>query len=232
MNLEDLKLELQKAIDVREGGDLKSSRKLFDDLVAKVKKLLAHNSSRDFKYFYVTLMGEYVIQYRLEGKRKLAEAFELGQDIYKFNQDEDLKNFLGPRSVAHTLQDLGDFEDAEVFSRELISIAKDNPFRQGDEMGHLALGLFRTGKIKEAKGMIEKALKQMSEYGKSERYPSVPYSSALIVKALILNAEKSFKDALGVAKEALALAKKDKLHFRIIQAEKLVEYLSSRASKN
>lgn len=227
MNLQNLESDLKKAIDVRESGNLSHSRILLESLVKETKKLVKDSSPRNLKNFYVTLMGEYVIQFRLEGKGKLAEALKLGQEVYKFNQDEGLKNFLGPRSVAHTLQDLGDFEGAEVFSRELIELVNGNPFRQGDEMAHLALGLLRMGRIKEAQELIEKSLKQISEYSRGERYSGVTYSAALMIKALILNAGGNSKEALNLVREALTIAKKDKLHFRIFQAEKLIKFLSS-----
>ncbi len=228
MNLQSLKIQLKKAIDVREGGNLTVSRKLFDKLADQVKKLLKENSSADFKDFYVTVMGEYVIQIRLEGGRKYVEAIKLGLEIYEFNKVNDLKNILGPRSVSHPLQNAGNFEEAEPYLRELIEMTKDNPYKQGEEMAHLSLCLLRTGRVDEAAITIDKAIDQMSQNRGKEKYFNVPYSRALMFKALIFNAKGKTPEALKFAEEALNLAKKDNLPFRIIQAEALVKMLSSK----
>ncbi len=227
MNLQSLKTQLKEAIDVRESGNLKSSRVLFEALVKEVKNNLGADSPKDFKDFYVTVMGEYVIQIRLEGGRKYVEAVKLGLEVYKFNKENNLKNIFGPRSVSHPLQNAGNFEEAEPYLRELIEMTVDNPYKQGEEMAHLSFCLLRTGRIDEAEQLIDRAIKRITENGKNEKYLNVPYSRALMFKALILNAKGKVKEALDIANEALSLAKKDNLPFRIIQAESLVRFLSS-----
>jgi tetratricopeptide (TPR) repeat protein len=228
MELKKLKIQLAEAIDTRESGDLAASRKLFDKLVDQVKNFLSDTSSWEFKNFYVTVMGEYVIQMRLEGGRKYVEAIKLGLGIYEFNKVNNLKNILAPRSVSHPLQNAGNFEEAEPYLRELIEMTKDDPFRQGEEMAHLSLCLLRTGRIDEAEVLIDKAINQITENHTDYKYFNVPYSRALMYKALILNARDRHEEGLKIAEEALSLAKKDRLPFRIIQAEALVSLLKSK----
>jgi len=228
MDLHKLQSELQEAIYIRENGDLQSSRILFDRLISKVKKSLGVESPKEFKNFYVTAMGEYVIQYRLEGGKKYGDALKVGLEVYEFNKKNNLKNLFGPRSVSHVFQNLDNFEEAEPYLRELISLTDNNPYRQGDEMAHLSLCLFRTGRVEEAEKLIDVAIKKISASGSDEKYKNVPYSRSLMFKALILNGQGKKVEALNLAREALQIAEKDNLPFRIMQARVLVNLLEGK----
>jgi tetratricopeptide (TPR) repeat protein len=228
MNLQSLESELKKAIAVRESGKLSDSRVLFESLLEKTKKLLGKNSSKDLKYFYLTLMGEYVIQYRLEGVSSFAKGLEIGKEILAYDEENKVGNPLSLRSVSHTLQNMGSFEEAEPYFRRLVDLTGSDLFKQGEELAHLSLCVFRQGRLDEAEETIERAIEQISKNSSGREYPNVPYSRALTVKALILNAKGEPKRALKLTQESLSIAKKDKLVFRIKQAEKLIKFFQTK----
>lgn len=95
-------------------------------------------------------------------------------------------------------------------------------------MAHLSMCLFRTGRIKEAGKLIDVAIEKISTGGKNEKYKNVPYSRALMFKALILNGQGKKIEALNLAREALQIAEKDNLPFRIMQARVLVNLLEGK----
>ncbi|MCK4588592.1 hypothetical protein KAT60_02125 [Candidatus Woesebacteria bacterium] len=225
MDLKKVEFKIKDAIDAREEGKLEKSRELFEEIISDLKRSLRTNSPQDLKYLYATAVGEYVIQYRLEARRLKEEALRLGKQLLNYDKKHKLDNPLSIRSVTNTLLNLGMYEEAEEYSKQLISLYKDNSGRQGDSKAHLAYIYLRTIRLKKAKVLIEDAIDAIKRNTAKEPYVSIWLPHALMVKSLIFNTEGKTKDALKFAKEALEIAEKDNRVFRIKQAQQLVNYL-------
>ncbi len=226
MNLEKIESRIKDAIDTREEGNLEKSRELFEEIISDLKQILRANSPQDLKYLYVTAVGEYVIQYRLEARYLEEEALKLGKQLLNYDKKHKLDNPLSIRSVTNTLLNLGMYEEVEEYFDQLISLYKDNSGRQGDSKAHLAYIYLRTIRLEKAKVLIEDAVDAIKRNTAKEPYISVWLPHALMVKSLIFNAEGKIKDALKFAKEALEVAEKDNRVFRIKQAQQLINYLT------
>jgi len=225
MNLKKIESRIKDAIDTREEGNLEKSRELFEEIISDLKRTLRTNSPQDLKYLYVTAVGEYVIQYRLEARRLKKEALSLGKQLLNYDKKHKLDNPLSVRSVTNTLLNLGMYEEAEEYFDQLISLYKDNSGRQGDSKVHLTYIYLRTNRLKKAKVLIEDAIDAIKKNTAKEPYVSIWLPHALMVKSLIFNAEGKTKDALKFAKEALEVAEKNNRIFRVKQAQQLINYL-------
>ncbi len=220
-----LEERIKKAIDIREEGALKKSRPLFESLIFDIKKLLAKDSSPRLKNIYATAMGEFVIQHRLEARQLNHEALDLGRKLLEYDRRYKLDNPLSIRSVSNTLLNIGGYEEAEDYVKEIIKLYQNNSGRQGDSEAHLAYVYLRTNRIKEAEELISRAIDHIKRNTAEEPYVSIWLSHALMVKSLISNAKGKPIEALAAAEEALKVAKKDNRVFRIKQAKELVNFL-------
>ena len=226
--LPQLEKALKLAIATRESGNLVKSRASFEGIITKVKKLLKKDTSIALKDFYVTLMGEFVIQYRLEAGSGYLKALGLAKDLLAYDRTNGIGNPLSFRSVSNTLMNIGDFEGAEEYLKELVDVTQNDPYKQGDAMSHLSLCLFRTGRIQEGEVLVDRAIRQILESEITDEFIEIHYTHSLMVKALILNAKGKTQEALKLAREALFISKKNKLTFRIKQATNLLDILQKR----
>ena len=226
--LQKLKIDLEKAISTRESGNLEKSRKLFEILLHKTEPQLKLENSKKNNYFYATLMGEYVIQYRLEASNLYSEALSLGRDLLKYDKENNIGNPLSIRSIANVLLNMGAFEMAEDYLRQMISFYPDNSAKRGDTKAHLAYTLFRIGRIEEASDLVEEAMIDIRRNDKEEKFVDVWLSHSLMVKSLILNSKNKYTEALKYAKKAVSFAKRSKSVFRIKQSEELLSFISSK----
>jgi len=119
MKTKDIKSKLEKAIEVRESGKLEKSSVLFENL----KSMVSKNDD-----LYLSVMAEYVIQFRLEGKEKVEKAYEAGEQLWKEYPNEP----MALRSFAHPLVDLGGFELAEKPLTKLIELYPNNSLKKGE----------------------------------------------------------------------------------------------------
>jgi tetratricopeptide (TPR) repeat protein len=220
--------ELKEAIEVREKGDLEKSKRSFEKLLGQVESLRDSSYLEDQRA-YVLVMSEGVIQLRHEGKRVMTEALGIARELYKYARLKRLDDYRAVRAVSNTLIDLGDYEGAEAYLREMLSlIPAGDSAKIGDTKAHLARCLFRMGRLQEVEMIIDEAIEGIDENtsGWSKMHIAVWKSHALMVKALIFNVRSEREKALRFAKEALGLAKKQGLAVRVGEARSLVECLS------
>jgi len=227
MDLRILEERINNAIDVRESGELKKSRPLFESILKDVNILLQKDSSKELKNIYTTAMGQYVIQYRLEAGQFYKSALDLGRELYKYDKMNKIGNSLSIRAVSNTLINIGSFEQAEAYLRELIPLFENNSAQKGDTKAHLALCLLRQSKLGEAKKLMEEAIEGINKNTakKKKEFIATWLSHALIVKSLILNADNNRDGAMDSAKESLRVSKREKRVFRIAQAKELIRFL-------
>ena len=219
--------KLSQAIKMRETDQLEKSRLLFEQLIKSTKKLLKTDHSNETKDLFVSVMGEYVIQHRLEAQLRFLKALELGKQLVKFDKKHKVNNSLSLRSVSNTLIDLGYFEKAIKPLKDLIKINQGNSTRVGDNKAHLAYCLLRTGKLNQATKFIDEATLDIEANTVNISHLPVYQSYVLMVKSLIFNAKGQPKEAIKHAKEALVIARKGNYYFRIKQAEMIIETLQS-----
>lgn len=228
MNHQIIRKRIKHAIATREKGKLNKSRRLFVAILKDLDKLLQKDSSKHLKSIYATAMGEYVIQYRLEAARLYDKALELGKNLLDFDRKNKIGNPLSIRAVSNTLLDKRRFEEAEAYLRQLVPIYKENSGRQGDIKAHLAYCLFRIGKVGEAAKLIDGAIKDIEKNTAKEEYFSIWQPHALMVKALIANANGKIDEALKIVRKALEIAKTDNRVYRIKQAQELIDFFKKK----
>lgn len=229
MDTKAIKTRINTAIEIREKGNLKKSRTLFEDLIEDFADLQKEQLSKEFQLLYTTALAEYVIQYRLEAKELLSEALGLGEKLLNYDNKHKISNPLSLRSISNTLIDLQGYEKAIDFLGKTIPLHKNNSARRGDTRAHLAYCLLRSGQIGKAEKEIGKAIKEILENSSSEKYSTIKHSYALMVKALVLNTRGALPEALSKAKESLKVAESKNRVFRIKQAKELIDYLENKA---
>ena len=228
MNYLPLENRINEAIGVREKGNLRKSRFLFESILKDINKLLQKDPSKELKNIYATAMGEYVIQHRLEAGALYRNALELGEDLLKYDRENKLNNPLSIRAVSNTLLNLGAFEKAEEYLRQLLPLYEENSAQIGDTKAHISYCYFRTGRVNEASKLVDEAIEDIKENSAKKKYFSVWLSHALLVKSLILNSEKKVKEALEYAKESLKVAEKGGIKVRINQSKEVIDYLQNK----
>jgi len=224
MNINQLKKKLDKAIYAREKGQLTESRILFECLVKLIKEKINGKPSKAVNFIYITIMAENIIQLRLEGQQKLRQALKLGQELLNYDKKYKINNPLSIRSVSNILADLGKYEMAKPFFKQMIQMYQNNSLRMGEAQAHLAYSFLRTGRAKEANNLITLALKNIKANTAEEKYQEVRESYALIVQSLIYKTMGKIKDGKKIAKQALVIAQAGHATHRIRQAK---ENLSS-----
>ncbi len=229
MDLQILEKRINEAIDIRENGDLVKSRSLFEKILEDIQKLLLQDSSKKLKNIYVTAMGEYVIQYRLEAAESYKEALKLGKQLLKYDRKYKVGNPLSIRSVSNTLIDLGAYEQAEKFLKDLIPLYEADSAKLGDTKAHLAYCLFRTARIEKSYKLVNEAIKDIKLNTAKDKYVSNRLSRSLNFKALVLNAKGEVNEALKIAQEAFSIAKENNNVFRINQTREIIDYLVSKS---
>ena len=228
MNSKNFKNKLEKAIDVREGGDLKKSRKLFETLINDTKDFAKRDLSKDFQLLYTTIKAEYVIQYRLEAKQLMSKALHLGEELLKYDNKNKIGNPMSLRSVSNTLIDFQGYEKAVKYLEKMILLYKDNSARRGEVRAHLAFCFFRSGHVEKASKIVNQAVEEIVQNSSNEKHFRVWHSHALMVKALIFNSKNQILKALKFAKDALEVAEKSASIFRVKQAEEIIEFLEEK----
>lgn len=228
MTLQKLGDRVNEAVGVREKGNLRKSRFLFESVLKDINKLLQKDPSKELKNIYATAMGEYVIQHRLEAGALYRKALKLGEDLLKYDRENKLNNPLSIRAVSNTLLNLGVFEKAEKYLRQLLPLYEENSAQIGDTKAHISYCYFRTGRVNEASKLVDEAIEDIKENSAKKKYFSVWLSHALLVKSLILNSEKKVKEALEYAKESLKVAEKGGIKVRINQSKEVIDYLQDK----
>jgi len=218
---------MDKAVDMRETGELDKSRKLFESLVKEVSVLLRRNSTDKLKNLYIQVMDEYVIQHRLEAKKSYNKALDFGKKLLEFDKKYNIHNPSSYRSVSNVLINLGSFEESVGYLKKVVDLYKGNSGRQGDALSHLAYCYLRSGNVVKADELINDALKKIKKNTKNEKYVSVWLSRALMFRSYILFAQGDIKEALKHSKRALKVAEENKLPIRIKQGKDLVNFLQS-----
>ena len=232
MNIKRLENRIDEAINIREKGNLEKSRLLFESIIKDINKLLQKDSSKELKNIYATAMGEYVIQHRLEGGALYRKALKLGEDLLKYDRENKLNNPLSIRAVSNTLLNLGAFEKAEEYLRQLVPLYEGNSAQIGDTKAHISYCYFRTGRVNGANKLVDEAIEDIKENSAKKKYFSVWLSHALLVKSLILNSEKKVKEALEYAKESLKVAEKGRIKVRSNQSKDVIDYLQKELRGN
>ena len=225
---EKLPLEIRSAVQRRERGDLKSARKIFENVLRKAEEL-KKSPDIDDQDAYIGIMGEWIIQLRHEGKRKLEEALDVAISVYEYNQKHQRDNPNALRGVSNTNIDLENYEIATGYLKETIALLPESDSaRKGEAMSHLAKCLFRTGKVDNAEKVIEESLRLIDQNtaGMKPMFIAVWKSHALKVKALILNSEGRHKEAMLLAKRSLAFAQKFRLAIRTREAEEAIRSIN------
>jgi len=226
-----IKTRIYTAIEIREKGNLKKSRTLFEDLIEDFEDLQKEKLSKELQLFYTTALAEYVIQYRLEAKELLSKALGLGEKLLKYDKKHKINNPLSLRAISNTLIDLQGYEKAIDYLRRMIPLYKNNSARRGDTRAHLAYCLLRSGQIRKSEKEINKAIKEILENSSRGEYLTIKHSYALMVEALILNAKGALSEASSSARKSLEVAKSKNRVFRMKQAKELIDYLESKAEK-
>lgn len=209
---------LEEVIQMRERGDLEGSRQGFELLREQIDK--GHPS-------YNRLTGEFVIQLRLEGKRKLEQALSLGRELYNHDREKNIGDSSCIRAVSNALIDLGYFESAIPLLLRLSKYYKDNSLRLGEIQSHLAYAYLRTGRISESSILVETAIQNIEANTAKENYVEVRSSYSLMVRSLIELQLGEKKLALSTITQALSLAKKGKAIYRITQIEEVMQAILS-----
>jgi len=228
MNYNKYSNKLDEAIDVRESGNLKKSRKLFEVLLKNIESETKSNLSNDFQLLYTTIKAEFVIQYRLEAKKLTAEAFSLGKELLEYDEKKMIGNPLSLRSVSNTLIDSQGYEKAVKYLTKMIPMYKNNSARKGDTRAHLAYCFFRSGHVAKAEKMIDQAIEEIVQNSSKEKHFQIFRSHALMVKALIYNSKDQASKSLMSAEKALEMAKKSASSFRVKQAEEIIKFLKEK----
>lgn len=210
----NLLVKIGEAVKVRESGKLADSRKLFELLLKNVDP----NNPE-----YVRLMGEYVIQLRLESKEMASEALKLGQELMTKHPSEP----AAIRALAHSLTDLGGFELAEPFFHKMINSYADNSLKKGEEQAHLAYVYLRIGKVASALELIDESIGNIEKNTANEDYVEIRESYAYFVKSLVERAVGKTVNAKQSAVKAMEIAKRGKAVFRINQARELIKLFES-----
>jgi len=231
MDNKTIQKRIYKAREVREKGNLKESRKLFEELIKDFEKLGINKLSKSFQKLYTTAFAEYVIQYRLEAKALEIKALDLGEKLLKYDKENKIGNPMSIRSVSNVLIDLQEYERAINLLKRMILMYKNNPARRGDTRAHLANCLLKSGQTKEAEKEIDRAIKEILKKPSPGEYITIKHSYALMVKALILNARGLLSEAVASAEESMKIAKSENRVFRMKQAKELLEFLKSKAKK-
>jgi tetratricopeptide (TPR) repeat protein len=224
----DFEKNIKEAVDTREKGNLEKSRELFESLLAEVEEQLKRDATKEIKFTYATVLGEYVIQLRLEASDTYGTALQLGKQLYEFDKENDLNNPLSIRSVSNTLLDLSAYEEAEEYLNKLLHLYKGNSAQEGDTMAHLAYCMLRTGRTEKAAELIEKALLLIEKNSAKKEKIESWYSNALMVKAMIKNAQGDGGKAVVFAEKALAVAEKGQVVKRIAQANHVLSFLKNK----
>lgn len=227
MNLKEIEKRIKKAVAFRESGLLGRSRKLFESIISEIEDLLKNDSSEELKNIYVDVMGQYVIQYRLEAKEMFSKAVKISRSLLEFDIKNTLRNPSSYRALAHSLTDLGLYEQAEMYLRKVVKLYKGNIAKESESKAHLAYCLLRLSRLEEAQEVVDEALAGFENKDYKEQYFSVWFTIALMFKALILNAQGNRAKAIKLAHKAFNIAKKDKRVFRVKQAQQLVDFLEN-----
>lgn len=229
MQADKLKEQVDKAVMKREEGDLNESAKLFKKLLQKLNLELAKNPTIEFKKVYVYAQNEFVIQKRLEAQKVLNEALEMGKDILKYDQENNISDAASIRSIANTMLDLRLFESAEEYLSMLVEHYGPNSGRLGDALSHFAFCKLRMGKAYDAFELLDKAVEAINKNTANEppKLVAVWLAHSFIVRGQVLNALGEREKALDAAKRAYEIATKADAVFRKKQAHDLIVYLES-----
>lgn len=205
----DADIELEEACKNRELGKLEEARRLFENLLAKTDK---------DKALYPKLMGEYIIQLRLEIREKLEEALQIAREFEK-NSPQRLE---GKRAVAHVQMELGQFEQAIERLEYMAMQFNENSLKKGEAQSHLAYAYLRTARVDEAEELIKQARLNIQRNTAKEAYTEVRESYALRIEALVAEQQGDKKGAREKVRQALDVAKQGNAVFRIKEAEELL----------
>lgn len=228
MDFNNLKRRVNSAIDTREKGNLTRSRHLFESIIKDVNRLLRKNSSKELKDIYVTAMGEYIIQYRLEAGQICKKALQLGGELLKYDKLNDINNPLSVRAVSNTLLNQGQYEKAEEYLKQLLPLYEGNSAQIGDTKAHISYCYLRCGYLNEAYRLINQAIIDIKENSANKKHIPTWLSHAFLVKSLILNSQGNIKEAIKYANNALEIAEKGKVKARVDQSRGFIEYLNKR----
>jgi len=216
---------LETAIELRETGQLTLSRREFESLIAELEPTLKNSTNKTDKFFYATLMGEYVIQHRLEGKALFNKALELGKQLLDYDEKNAISNPLSIRSVSNTLIDLGNYESAILYLTKLLPLYTENSALYGDTLAHIARCHYSSGNIKDAEEFIERAIKEIETNSANVQDTTAWFSHALLLKALILSRNNDKDTALQLANQALQVAQSKNKVMRIKQAQMIIDHI-------
>lgn len=131
-------------------------------------------------------------------------------------------------NLGGALMEAGAYEAAKEPLEQAVEAYADSPAARGNARSHHARTLLRTGEIKLAGEVNEKAMAELAEGEDDEDafQNAVWKTSALMTKARILFASGDCEGAKEVAHAALSLAESSKLTERTRQAQELVSSFS------
>jgi tetratricopeptide (TPR) repeat protein len=224
MDISKLNQLIDVAVVERETGDLKKSREMFEEIIPHLNLLADSQNSANIQT-YIKGMGEWIIQYRNEGKQIYLTALDLSINLHKFHDD-----VYAVRGIANTLLDAGEYEAAGEYLSQLLNLTpKVDTAKRGDTMAHIAKYLLRTGRKEEALEKITEAIKLLES--NPVKHPplriAVWKSHALRINSLIAYLNNDLPTAQKLAARALIIAKKFKLKIRTIEAESTVRLVKN-----
>lgn len=228
MSFYNLKKQINNAVELREKGNLNKSRLIFEFIIKDINKFLLKDSSKELKYIYATVMGEYVIQYRLEAEDLYRKALRLGEELLEYDKMNNIKNPLSIRAVSNILLSLGQYERAGEYLELLLPLYKGSLAQIGDTKAHISYCYFRNGRLDEAQRLINNAIRDIKKDMAKKQYVPTWLSHAFLVKSLILNSQGQIKEAIKYAKNSLEVAEKGKVKARVKQSKEIIEYLNKK----
>jgi tetratricopeptide (TPR) repeat protein len=227
MNYDHIEQKIKEAVAVRETGDIKKSRAMFEEILSELREEMKEDSSKELKYIFATATGEYIIQCRVEGPEHYEDALKLAADLLYFDKQNRLNNPLSVRAVSNTLLNMELYKEAGPFLEALIPLYENNSAQEGDTKAHLAFCYLNLRSVDEAAHLIDEALELIKKNTakKEEMFISTWLSHAHIVKTLVLSAQSKIQEAKNQAEKAIQTANKGKNKRRIDQAKRVLEYL-------
>ncbi len=165
---------------------------------------------------------------RLQAKLLLEEGHKLALEALNLTTTNSLKTGSAYRAVISLSSALEMFEQELTMSKKLLEQTV-KPANKADIMQFISYAQLRTGDVNTAYQSIQQALSLINEGWETEVEParSVWKSSILLTKSLIEYNLGKVQDSKQTATLALDVAKQSVSKARILQAEKLIQFLDT-----
>lgn len=228
MDYSYLEDQIKAAVEVREKGDLAASRKMFEEIIGEIKETMISDTSKELKYIFATATGEFIIQQRLEKPDDFDTTLKHAAALLFYDKQNQLDNPLSLRAVSNTLLSMGKYQEAIPFLDALLPLYQGNSAQEGDTKAHMAFAYLNIGNIPEASVLVNESLHLIEENTahKEKSFVTNWSAHAYMVKSLVESAQGKTEEAKKSVEKSLKIAKEGKNTSRVLQAQKILNFLS------